>query len=98
MKGLITRWLPTKWKHENIELEDRQRLQRQRCEQYRATFASPSGQLVLNELLDAYYCTALDSTATLEQLAFANGQRFVVQKILETIDEAEHPGKYEVKE
>ena len=92
-------WLLTKWRADKFN-DDAQRIafHNQRGEQYRLTFASTSGTFVLNELLDAYYCTALDSTATREQLAFANGQRFVVQKILETIDEAEHPSKYEVKE
>ena len=82
----FTQWLTQKWSRrtdDNIG------------QQYQVTFSTPQGRLVLQHLLDTVYCQTCESLDPIA-LANENGRRFIVQTILEFIDEAENPRKHEV--
>lgn len=63
---------------------------------YLAAFSSFHGRLVLEHLLSNVYFTVYEGTDPVAA-ALHNGRRSVVHEILEVIDQAEHPEKYEVK-
>lgn len=65
-----------------------------RC--YQITFSTPEGQRVLQHLLDNVYCRVYEGSDT-NLVLLHNGRRSVIQEILETLDAAEYPDKYEVK-
>ena len=61
---------------------------------YRATFSTLYGQQVLQHLMDQVYCQICSSLDPIE-LATHNGRRSVIQELLDTLDRAESPKKYE---
>jgi hypothetical protein len=63
---------------------------------YDATFSSYHGQVVLQHLLDNVYCTVYAGTDPNAALVH-NARRTVVQEILENIDIARNPMKYQVQ-
>ncbi len=63
---------------------------------YIATFSSFHGRIVLDHLLTNIYMTLYEGTDPVAA-AVHQGRRSVVHEILEVIDQAEHPEKYEVK-
>lgn len=63
---------------------------------YHVTFNNVDGQVVLQHLLDNIYCTTYGGTDPNEALIH-NARRTVVQEILENIDLAENPKKYDIK-
>lgn len=84
MTRRFLRWLGYKW---------RQPAQAQLVRSYHATFSTPDGQLVLQDLLDKVYCLIYEGT-DVQQAVILNARRSVVQEILENIDLGEHPSKY----
>lgn len=83
----FSEWLAHKWgRKEEAGL----------IESYRAAFGSFHGQRVLNHLLDNVYCTIYEGKDPME-MAVHSGRRSVVHEILEVLDQAEHPEKYQVK-
>lgn len=64
---------------------------------YQVAFSTPEGQVVLQHLMDAVYCQVYQGKDPVE-LAIQNGRRSVVHEILENIDKATEPGKYQPKE
>ena len=87
MTKRIRDWLTRKWsRHPDSTLPDA----------YRGTFASFDGQRVLQHLLDSVYCKCYEGDDPTE-LAAHNGARRVVHEILQNIDYAEQPQKYEVQ-
>lgn len=87
MIQVIAKWLKWKWAsrdHTSI------------YQDINGTFNTLHGQRVIFYLLDTTYCTVYEGKDPLE-LAFHNGRRSVVQELLELIDQAEHPQKYEIK-
>ena len=90
MKPIVD-WLTTKWRRPaQPELEPARLLHA-----YGVTFGSPQGQVVLQHLLDQIYCTVYEGRDPIEA-AHHNGRRSVVHEILESVDQAEAPGKYRV--
>lgn len=86
MVKMLHRWLGRKWQvREGTDL----------LQAYHVTFSSVQGQIVLLHLLDHVYCTTYDGDNAME-LAKHNGRRQVIQEILQNLDLAEHPSKYEV--
>lgn len=81
----LRQWLPRKWRHD-LSLHDLQRA-------YHVTFSTPEGQLVLQHLLDTIYCQVYEGTDAEQALAF-NSRRSVIHEILQNLDLAEHPDKY----
>jgi len=63
---------------------------------YLVTFSGLQGQRVLQHLMDSVYCTVYEGSNRDEALIH-NARRTVIQEILENLDRAEHPQKYEVK-
>ncbi len=63
---------------------------------YLVTFTSPAGQQVLQHLLDSVYCKIYEGVDSAPAVVL-NARRSVVQEILENIDRAERPEKYEVQ-
>ena len=61
------------------------------------TFSTEHGRRVLQHLVDKVYCSIYEGADPIA-LAMHNGRRSLVHEILENIDIAEHPGKYEVKQ
>lgn len=83
----FTEWLSQKWgRKEDANL----------AESYRATFDTFHGRLVLKHLLDNVYCTVYEGKDPIE-MAVHDGRRSVIHEILEALDLAEHPEKYQVK-
>lgn len=82
----IARWLNVKWLP---------RVDAHTLDAYAVTFGTAQGRLVLQHLLDTMYCTIYEGVDPLA-LAYHNGQRSVVQAILENIDKAQNPAKYKV--
>lgn len=64
---------------------------------YQVTFSTAEGQVVLQHLMDAVYCQVYQGKDPVE-LAIQNGRRSVVHEILENIDKATEPGKYQPRE
>ena len=63
-------------------------------ESFRVTFQSEHGRRVLQHLMDKVYCTFYEGTDPIAAAAH-NGRRSLVHEILENIDIAEHPDKYQ---
>jgi hypothetical protein len=63
---------------------------------YDVTFQSYHGQLVLQHLMDNVYCTVYSGTDPNAALVH-NARRTVVHEILENIDMARNPQKYQFK-
>lgn len=82
----ITAWLTRKW----TRTPDPSLL-----DAYRVTFSTVHGQRVLRHLLDSVYCTVYAGTDPMA-LALHAGRRSVIHEILENVDAAESPDKYEV--
>lgn len=74
-------WLHQRW-------DKRTPLPDELLQDYRATFATLSGQNVLRHLLDNIYCRVYEGTDPLESHKH-NARRSVIQEILENIDRAE---------
>jgi len=83
----FARWLANKWERsEQKELENA----------YRVTFDNVYGRIVLHHWLNNIYCQYSQSTDPIE-LATHNGRRSVIHEILEALDMAEHPDKYQAE-
>lgn len=82
----IARWLNVKWLP---------RVDAHLLDAFAVTFGTAQGREVLQYLLDNVYCTVYEGTDPIA-LAMHNGQRQLVQVILENIDKAQQPAKYEV--
>jgi hypothetical protein len=83
---LIKQWLTKLWQPTIPET----------LEAYNIAFSTYHGQLVLQHLMDSVYCqvyTGIDPNAALVH----NARRTVVHEILENIDGARHPQKYQMK-
>lgn len=83
----IYHWLRYKWSGIDPSI----------LQSYQVAFSGPHGEAVLKHLMDEIYCKVCHSKDPIE-LAMHNGRRSVVQEILENIDLAENPRKYEQKE
>ena len=81
-------WLRTKW---TVEIDANIN------QSYQSVFGTPDGVKVLHHLLDRFYCVTYNGTNTFE-LGTLNGQRTVLQEILERLDLAENPRKYSFKQ
>jgi len=90
MTARFRRWLTSKWQRNVAPSHEAL------AQAHRATFGTLFGQLVLHHWLDSVYCTVYEGTDPL-MLAYHNGRRSVLQELLETLDVAESPDKYEVK-
>jgi hypothetical protein len=88
MTRTLKTWLQEKW---------RRGLDPSLAQAYQVTFSSLHGRQVLQHLLDEVYCQTCPVTDPIA-LATHNGRRSVVQEILENIDVAESPQKYQVQE
>ena len=88
MTSRITDWLSRKWRKEP---------QPELARAYLLTFSTAEGRMVLQDWLDEIYCQTCPLNDPLA-LAEHNGQRKFVQRILEAIDQAGQPEKYDVKE
>ena len=84
----IQEWLPRKWRMRNVE---------HLSMAYAVTFSTEQGRLVLQDLMDSVYCTIYEGTDPIG-VAHHNGQRSVVQMILENIDLGQQPAKYKLME
>lgn len=83
----FSQWLAQKWsRREDPTL----------AQAYRATFGSFDGQRVLRHLVDNVYATIYEGRDPIE-MAIHNGRRSMVHEILETLDMAEQPEKYQVR-
>lgn len=87
MMRILQVWLARKWSQPSAET----------LKAYHATYSTPTGQLVLNHLLDNIYFTVYEGTDPNAALVH-NSRRGVVQEILVNIDAAEHPNKYNMEE
>ena len=86
MMPALVRWMKHRWMvYTHPEL----------LRAYEVTFNSLHGQMVLQHLLDSVYCD-VSSTTSPEDALVHNARRSVVQEILENLDAAEHPQKYNV--
>lgn len=84
--GRFRRWLSHKWQAPDLRL----------IESYRATFNGEHGQRVLNDMIDSCYATVCNSDDPMA-LAAHNARRRFVHEILQSLDQAENPAKYEVR-
>ncbi len=87
MKRPLVDWLIEKWRREpddNIK------------QAYLVVFSTFHGRMVLDHLLSNIYCTVYEGTDPIAG-AQHHGRRSVVHEILEVIDQAERPEKYEPK-
>lgn len=87
MTGRIHRWLTRKWEPKN----DLSMLRA-----YQLAFSTVEGQIVLQDLLDRVYCQVPHTKDPLE-LAEHAGARALIHGILEKIDMAEYPDKYNIR-
>lgn len=85
MTRRIRNWLARRWSH---------RLDPSLAQSYQVAFSGFHGERVLHHLMDSIYCTVYQGTDPVE-LGTHNGRRSVVHEILENIDLAENPKKYE---
>lgn len=85
MTRTLRRWFSRKW----------QPIDPQLAEDYRLTFSGLHGERVLQHLLDNVYCQICPSTNPNDVIAH-NARRSVIQEILENIDQAERPQRYQV--
>ena len=84
----FTDWLLGKW-----DVEPNEKIN----QTYAMVFGNENGVKVLNHMLDRFYCVTYNGNDAF-QLATMNGQRIVMQEILERLDMAEHPTKYTIKQ
>ena len=63
---------------------------------YHTTFSHSDGQIVIQHLMDSIYCTVYTGNDPIQAMMH-NARRSVIQEILENIDMAENPRKYEIK-
>ena len=87
MTRRFSQWLKDKWKPPD---------EKNLTQAYQIVFSTPHGRLLLDHWLSEVYCT-VSLTSDHVDLATLNGQRAFLHIILEKIDEAENPKKYEVK-
>lgn len=85
----VQRWLGNMWR---FDQDPGEAVQRRRIA-IQATFSSVHGQEVLQWLLDRCYCTISVSSDPNDVIAH-NAQRALVHEILEELDAAQHPTKY----
>lgn len=78
-------WLSRKWQPERPD---------ELLRAYHVTFSTADGRRVLQHLMDNTYCQ-ICPTADAVALATHNGRRSVVHEILQNLDRAESPGKYD---
>lgn len=88
MTKILREWFGSKW---------RKRLDPSLAKSYQITFSTVQGREVLQHLLDEVYCQTCPVNDPIA-LATHNGRRSLVQEILENVDMAEQPDKYELKE
>ncbi len=86
-------WLKRKWRVESHPTEAQLKLRHA----IHATFSTPEGQVTLQWLMDRVYCTISTANDPI-RIAEHNAQRALVHEILEELDHAQHPSKYEPKE
>jgi len=84
----FTEWLTRKWDRNPHPFM---------AQDYQVTFSTPHGRRVLTHLLDQVYCQIYEGTDPIAA-AVHNGRRSLVQEILENIDSAEQPQKYEIRQ
>lgn len=84
----LTDWLTGKWSRtlEPNSLED-----------YRIAFNTDSGRRILRQWLDQVYCTVYHGVDPISA-AHHNGRRSVIHEILEKLDMADSPEKYQVRQ
>lgn len=82
----FTEWLTRKWDRSPQPLL---------AQDYQVCFSTPHGQRVLTHLLDQVYCQIYEGTDPIAA-ATHNGRRSLVHEILENLDVAENPNKYNV--
>lgn len=80
-------WLSTRW---------RRRIDPGLADAYQVTFSTLHGRQVLRHLMDEVYCQLCPLNDPIA-LATHNGRRSLVHEMLENIDAAESPGKYETE-
>lgn len=81
----FSHWLQGKWqKHEENDMLR---------QHFQICFGTDSGKIVLQWMIDEVYTTVSPSNEA-QLLAEHNGQRALVHKILQVLDEAENPEKY----
>ena len=85
LTNIIRRWLGFKWQ----PLVDPKI-----ASHYQATFQTPSGQYVLQHLMDTVYCTVYEGDNPALAMAH-NARRSVIHDILVNLDMAEFPRKYQ---
>lgn len=83
----FTAWLTGKWARQ---------IDPSLLEDYRVVFNTDSGRRVLRHWMDSIYCTTYHGTDPIA-CATHNGRRSVIQEILENLDRAEQPDKYQVR-
>jgi arginine repressor len=83
----FAQWLTRKWQKPNEVVL---------AKAYQGFAASMDGQLLLQHWMDEIYCTVCPTDDALA-LARHNGKREFLNQILENIDIAMNPGKYEIK-
>ena len=81
------KWFPWKWSS---------RVSADLIQSYRVTFSGPHGSRVLMDLCDRIYCTVYEGKDPIEAVIH-NARRSVVQEIMELVDQAEHPQKFDFK-
>lgn len=86
MLNSIKRWLQVRWMP---------RIDSHTIDAYGVVFGSAQGRLVLQHLLDTVYCTVYEGNDPIACAAH-NAQRALVQAMLENIDKAQNPAKYEI--
>jgi len=79
----IAEWMGYKWRRSDQAM----------LQHYRACFASQSGRVVLQHLMDNVYCV-VDQSADPMRALVHNARRSVVHEILMNIDMAENPQKH----
>jgi len=89
MTRTFAQWLNRLWQPGKAEKE--------LIDAFGQTFEAHAGRVVLNYLLDTYYCTVLVGREAIH-LAEHSGQRSVVHDILQKLDQYREPQKYETKE
>lgn len=84
--GKLSWWVPRKW----------QQVDENTLRAYAVVFSTGDGSRVLQHLVDSVYATVYYGSDPIA-LAVHNGRRSLVQEILENIDRASNPNKYQVK-
>lgn len=82
----IKQWLVHRWQRPDPAL----------LQSYRAVFSGEHGERVLADLIDSVYATVCNSDDPMA-LAAHNARRKVVHEILQSLDIAEHPQKYNIE-